>query len=89
MTADMCPNFPGAGKCDGNTAEWCDTNENMGDKRDFGLKSTIYGQQVMSIDSQGALAALNKRTMDGVPPKPGMLWLGRRHHNRGGSVGDP
>lgn len=54
-----------------------DANQNMGDVRGKGLESTPYGQQVMVFDSQGALAALNKRMTEGVPPKPGAIWLGR------------
>lgn len=48
---------------------------------DTPLESTPYGQQVMLIDNQGALASLNKRAKEGVPPKPGVRWMGTRNQN--------
>lgn len=49
---------------------------------DLGLNLTRYGQQAMLVDSDNNLAALNKRNQEGVPPRPGVIWLGRRR--RGG-----
>lgn len=54
-----------------------DAGQSMGDPKDLGLNATIYGQQAMTVDYQGALAALNKRITSGNPPKPGALWLGK------------
>ncbi len=43
------------------------------------LESTSFGQQAMMVDYMGALAAFQRRLRDGVPPKPGITYLGSKH----------
>lgn len=59
------------------------TNESAGgvsagfeSRVDLGLSITRYGQQAMMLDTKGALAALNKRTKDGMGGA-GVFWLGK------------
>jgi hypothetical protein len=43
--------------------------ESFQHKVDLNLAVTVYGQQAMIIDSEGNLAALNRRTVDGSGPQ--------------------
>ena len=46
-------------------------------KVDLNLFQTIYGQQAMLLDTEGGLAALNKRTIEGkIAITPGVTWGG-------------
>jgi hypothetical protein len=44
-------------------------------KVDLYLANTMYGQQVLILDTAGVLAALQKRVIEGTT-RPGMAWLG-------------
>lgn len=41
------------------------------------LSSTPYGQAAIAADYMGALAAMEKRMVEGAPPKPGINWVGK------------
>lgn len=43
---------------------------------DAGLASTMYGTQVMLIDTNGGLAVLSKQASDGKKRQAGVYWMG-------------
>jgi len=45
-------------------------------KVDLNLAQTIYGQQAMLLDTEGGLAALNKKMTSGVVASPSLEWVG-------------
>ena len=45
-------------------------------KVDLNLAQTIYGQQAMLLDTEGGLAALNKKMTSGVVAVPNFEWVG-------------
>jgi hypothetical protein len=48
-------------------------------KVDLGLKVTVYGQQVMFIDTAGNLAALQAQAESGQARRAGVVWLGEEN----------
>jgi hypothetical protein len=52
----MCPNFPGVGKCNATTAEWCDANSDMGPPAS--LDCTSVGGTCGMSDALGAWCAV-------------------------------
>jgi hypothetical protein len=66
VTADMCPDFPGVGKCDSTTAEWCDATSDMGPPAT--LNCGALGGTCGMNDALGAWCAVpmgTKCTIDG------------------------
>jgi len=45
-------------------------------KVDLNLANTMYGQQAMTLDTNGGLATLNKQTEEGTQRTVGFTWLG-------------
>lgn len=67
------------------------TDEKAGDvsqayqgKTGYNFDATTYGQQAMTVDYFGTLAAFQRRIKDGAPSRPGIVYLGKRHRNSWG-----
>lgn len=53
------------------------------------LANTMYGQQVMMIDTAGGFAALSKRSEKGQTKSVSVLWLGTGNKDGDDITGDP
>jgi len=51
-------------------------SEKIQSKVDLGLQLSHHGQQVLILDTNGGLAALNRNATEGGPTKASILWLG-------------
>lgn len=53
-----------------------DVSESFQHKLDLRLDVTMYGQQAMILETEGALAAWNEESKNGAKRKVGVIWLG-------------
>ena len=51
-------------------------SEKIQSKIDLGLQLSHHGQQVLILDTNGGLAALNRNATTGGPTRAGIFWLG-------------
>ena len=52
------------------------TTEKKQSKVDLGFDTSHYGQMAMRLDTEGGLAALNKKSKEGEKVTVGVTWLG-------------